>query len=371
LKRLVIHDREQLVLELANQMPPGGQVLARHCLTYADLQPAREETWWRGVLQGKLKPNLDAYPWRILPGRDAGGGLSAGFLVELAHGGAEYRRAYGVKSLAHLAQSKFLELVRAKEATLDDKYKYYLKRVPAEEIGPETRDDLQFTSCREPIAFSIGSLEAHLAASEPLMGQSDPPAEPPEPCMPIFIRPSAWEEGRHHAYRGGESESAALFSGQLYQDERTQKVFACLDACLEAQHAIEDGLSVTFTGETWSQLRKTLEQRRRRLGRPNEIILASVHRHPWSPGADEDGKRTCDACPTRETCSRTTAVPSRDDYQWHRAVFAGQPWATLLIWGYNARDQEDFRLYELRDLLFEHRSIRLLREKTPSQERAR
>ena len=74
----------------------------------------------------------------------------------------------------------------------------------------------------------------------------------------------------------------------------------------------------------------------------------------------------CDACTTATYCSRTTAQPSGADFQWHRSVFVGQPWTTLLIWGYNAREQEEFRLYGIENALFKERTIRLLKAKVTS-----
>ena len=92
------------------------------------------------------------------------------------------------------------------------------------------------------------------------------------------------------------------------------------------------------------------------------MIVASVHRHPWLPSQDEGGNRLCDRCSARERCTRTTAVQSADDVQFHRAVFAGQPWAALAIWGYTAHGEEDFRVFGLRNAGFRHRSIRLLKK---------
>ena len=102
-----------------------------------------------------------------------------------------------------------------------------------------------------------------------------------------------------------------------------------VDACIDARHADEEKYSVTFSGATWSRVRQVLQQRRRRLNRPHEIILGSVHGHNFTPGTKEDGGRLCDECPDLATCRKTTDVLSTDDLKWHRSVFAAQPYSIL------------------------------------------
>src|SRR5437660_4198809 len=90
--------------------------------------------------------------------------------------------------------------------------------------------------------------------------------------------------------------------------------------------------------------------RRQRLNRPHERLLGSVHGHNFTPPADANGRTMCDLCAVAKVCSRTTTVISTADQEWHRSVFAGQPWAVALIWGYTARPgEEDWRLYGLAD----------------------
>ncbi len=108
--------------------------------------------------------------------------------------------------------------------------------------------------------------------------------------------------------------------------------------------------------------RNLLEIRRRRLNRPHEIIVGSVHRHPFLPTADANGNRMCADCSVAKYCSRSTAVPSTDDFEWNRSVFSGQPYSLLLIWGYNAREEEDFRVYGLENASLKERTIQLLTE---------
>jgi hypothetical protein len=371
-KKYVIENSKQLVLDIVskpNGSAAGGQTatmsaqhVARVALIYSDFQPARDETWWLGVRAGRLTPDLNSHEMRVIPGADAGVGMLDGYVIELTDGNRSYRRAFTNRSMSNVANRKIVEIVKDRETeiSLNDEYSYYITTVPADADDQTDNTAMHVTSCREPLMFQNARLADYLASSETLQGVSEPPAELKERPMPIFVTADVWQESKEHAHRGGEQESAALFSGRLFRDTDSNEVFLRIDACLEAAHAVEEKLAVTFTGDTWAHARELLEVRRHRLNRPNEIIVGSVHRHPFLPSADASGNRKCQACTVAQYCSRSTAVPSTDDFEWLRSVFSGQPYCTLLIWGYNAREEEDFRLYGLDNASFKERSIRLL-----------
>jgi hypothetical protein len=351
---------QQLFLELADRTPPEGHILARVPIQHSDLRLARDETWWRGVRKGRLDLDLGRYEMQVLAGPQTGP-LVDGYSVQLTAGDQSFRRHFPVTSLNNLAQQQFVELVVNKSASLGEAYKYYLTKLPAQRDGQQETPPLAATQLNTPPKLDSLPLADLLAASRLAEGPSAVPelAEDESP-MHVFVTEDVWEECHQMAFRGGEAESGALISGRLCRDTQSPEVFVCFEASLEARHAVEEKFSVEFTGETWSHIRNLLEVRRQRLNRPHELIVASVHRHPWLPASDGEGKRTCDACPKRDRCTHTTATPSAADFEWHQAVFAGQPWGTLLIWGYTAREEEDFRLYGLRNAAFHQQPIRLL-----------
>ncbi len=325
---------------------------------------ARDETWLWGLRKGRLSPDLDSHEMRVIPGAEAGVGILDGYVIELTADGHSYRRAFTNRSMASVADRKILEIAANKESelSLDDQYSYYITSVPADDDDPLDDMAMNVKSCREPLVFEQARLADYMAHSKTLLGVSQPPPKPKETPMPIFVSQEVWQESKAQALRGGELESAALFSGRLFRDTDSSEVFLRLEACLEAAHAVEEKLAVTFTGETWMHARNLLEIRRRRLNRPHEIIVGSVHRHPFLPTADANGNRMCADCSVAKYCSRTTAVPSTDDFEWNRSVFSGQPYSLLLIWGYNAREEEDFRVYGLENASLKERTIQLLTE---------
>jgi hypothetical protein len=363
-----------LVVNLVTYENGKETLLARETPTPSDFMPLRDDVWLRGLRAGELSVDLRGIDMRIVAGETLKSGRLSGYAIELTDAdGRTSRRHYAAASLSRVANRAAQRLLDANVLRLADKYKYYLTAAGDANAGessatPPSADAAANTgrvaSRTRPLILESADLAHYMAASAPLEGPSTPllkGLEDREPPMPIFVDDEVWEQAQQLARRGGESESAAVFTGRLMRDTASPEVFMRLDACLEAKYATEEKFSVFFTGETWADLSRRLEQRRRRLDRPGEIILGSVHGHNFAPVADIDGVKTCEACAVAEVCTRTTAAYSTDDVDWHRSVFTGQPWAVLLVWGFNARDQEDWRLYGMSAGVLAMRSIRRLK----------
>ncbi|MGE0607275.1 MAG: hypothetical protein AB7O62_09295 [Pirellulales bacterium] len=359
--RVLTEDSRELVLELFSTQQDDRRIVARAPLEMADLLAVRDETWWTGVRGGMLEPRLENHELRVLPGEEHSGGRLQGYTLEMRDGPRRYRQSFSIHSLYRVAQRKTAELLAQKVPGCEEPLGYHLAAVPAEGEAPPAAASLtKAVQHRRPLVFEVASLADYMRRSEPLRGKSAPPEEIEPRPMQIYIPDDVWEHGTVEAYRGDKNESAAIFTGRLLRDTDSAEVFAVFDACLEAVQAVEQELSVEFTGETWSRIGGMLDLRRRR-GHPLEIILGSVHRHPFLPSADAEGRRTCEACSVAKYCSRTTASPSSDDFEWHRCVFAGQPWATLTIHGYTGREEPDFRMYTLADGAFREMTPRRLK----------
>lgn len=343
------------------------RLVAREPVTYPDLLAARDETWFRGLRAGLLGPDVHALSMQVLPGESHGADKIEGYTVELRDGRHSYRRHFPLTSLASVARRAALHLIERKVFDKKTDYTFFLTTVrpeaDAEPASPPTpADGSRFRHRLAPPAFEPAPLADFLGKSRllPSVSCPEPEAEKDDGAMPVFVTEDVWQQGRELARRGGENESAAVWTGRLLKDTDSPEIFLRLDACIEAEKATEEKLAVTFSGETWARVREVLDRRRRRLNRPHERLVGSVHGHNFKPSADKNGRRTCDACATAKVCSRTTAAASADDLEWHRAVFTGQPWAVLLVWGYNAREQEDWQLYGLADASLAPRPLRLL-----------
>ena len=352
------------------------RLLAREPVSATDLGPMRDETWLNGLRAGHLGWNRHELTVTVQPGpssEDRGDRL-LNFDLELRQGERGFLQTFSMLSLAFVAE-RAKNRLKSQGALEGQECQFVLRALEAEAVqaGSSASQPGSHLSKRavvtrraktaEPIC-ETGSLSRHLHKSDLLQSPSLEPKAGDEGEMGpyIFVPPDVWTETDQSARRGGEVESAALWTGRLMKDEESPEIFLLVDACLPAEHAEQEKYSVRFSGETWSHIEGRLETRRKRLGRPAERILGSVHGHNFPVAADENGQKRCALCYQAKVCGRTNALISRDDEQWHRSVFSGQPWATLLIFGWNARDEEDWKLYGLKEGRLQPRTIRLLRD---------
>jgi hypothetical protein len=369
MKPIRTHTGDDLVLGILAKRDGDQRLLGREIVCEADLLPARDDAFLRGVRAGLLGTDLAKVSMNIIPGETVTPDRVVGYTIELRDEGKSYRQRFGLTSLAPVARRAVARLVEQEALKDGDDYSFFLTTVrpdgDAEPVEGKSsangHNGMKATRRQESLVLEPARLQDYVRNSELLTGCTEPTEAEVEPPMPIFVADDVWKEGHDLARRGGELESAAVWTGRLMRDTESPEVFMLLEACLEAEHAQEEKLAVTFSGETWARIRELLDMRRRRLNRPHERILGSVHGHPFLPEADEKGNRKCSLCATAKVCSRTTAIASLADIQWHLSVFCGQPWATLTVWGFTAREEEDWRVYGLSEATLQPRTIRRLK----------
>jgi hypothetical protein len=375
---VIMADGRELVVDLMSlKQGDDGRLLGREVVRSSDLSLVRDETWLEGVRKGTLpavEPSL--FSMNIVPGdrRDEG---MAGYGVELIHNGDRHKRSFSIHSLAPVARRQLARLLERETVDADVQCGYRLNSVPSASASSaiaadEEKDNFipadklakRVTRRTEPIVFESAPLADFLRRSEVMARANGSREEEAEDApMPVFTTSEAWAQGYELSRRGGECESAAVLTGRLMRDVDSPEIFLVIDACIEAEHAEESEVSVTFTGDTWARVRDVLRQRRKRLGRPHERICGTAHSHPWLPGKNEKGEDSCDTCPKASTCDRTTAVASQADRNfWQTVHGAGQPWSVLLIHGLTATGADDWRLYHLADGSLVPRSIRCLKD---------
>lgn len=367
-----------LVLGVAKHDDQKVKLLAVEAITNGDILTVRDETLWHGVRDGKLSYSLESLCLMLVPGTRLEGGVLDGYSVELTDaessdgrrkgGRNRFRRRFSVHSLDQAGRRAVRRLLKNKQLASNDKVNYCLYSVSStDSLRTQPRpavEDARIVTRFNPPVFEEAPLQEYIDGSKLLThaAAADQPTEEEDARLfaPAFIAEEAWRQGRDFAQRGNDLESAAVWVGRLMRDVKTRTVFMLIDACLEAKHAAEAEYSVTFSGATWARLRTTIEQRRVRLNRPHEIMLGSVHGHNFPLHVDTDGGSKCPVCEHRQTCALTTAVASSSDVDWHRCVFAAQPWAVLGLWGSNARNEQVWRMYGLADGTLMPRGIRIL-----------
>ncbi len=370
---------DRLTLGLLVRKNGQSKLMMRKPIAHSDLRAARDETWWQAVRSGVLPEDLAALHMEVLPGENLNADWVDGFSVHLSDGKRSFIRHFPNSFFSSTAMMLKRDLIKREVITKHDTCFYFLSAIPAEaaareeekllvppEAGPEVPviPELKVRVRPNPVPLGKASLAEYQKASEPMPGNPEPDldhgTDTVEP-MPIFITRDAWRQSHELARRGGKKESAGILVGRLMRDEASPELFMVVEACLEAEEASEHDYSVTFSGETWSRIHRILEQRRHRLHRPNEIILGSVHGHNFMVGENSQGRSECDTCDQRHACSQTTAFASPSDMEWHQIHFTGQPWAVLLVWGWNVRGNEEWRLHGLSGAVLAPRGLEQLK----------
>lgn len=363
MKYVTLTNGEHLAVDVYSKADEP-KLLGRETVTVGDLALARDETWREALRKGKLDERDPCeFALRVLPGKITKAGRMEDYLVELSDGDDVFQRRFSIYSLAPVARRRAAALLEAETIPEDGDYHFGITSVPRSlrDNGDEPQTRAKVIQHTEPLLLEEASLQEYLARSEQIPCDTAEPLEEPEPPLPVFFAPGVWEAGKDCARRGKENESGGVFTGRLLRDVDSPELFLTVDACIEAEFADEQKLSVTFSGESWAKIREVLRFRRKRMSRPNERIIGAVHGHNFLPSADSKGNRQCEVCTVAKYCSRTTAVASTDDFHWHASVFGGgQPWAISLIWGFTARSQDDWRLYHFNDATLEARSARRL-----------
>lgn len=362
------------VLAITSKRHGDQVVLAYERTTPSDLLAAKAETWLHGMRTDCLSTDLAACRMTLAPGAQEGGRLQD-YVVELDDGSRSYRQTFSIYSLKSVAQRASVRLTNENVFRSDDQVLYYLPATdpgraaggfaPDGPLDGAAAEGVQVRSCSPPLVIEEASLAPFLAASEPLeagwTGSTFTAEQEERLYIPAFVFDDVWAQGLQCARRGEDLESAGMWVGRLLRDRESRELFLVIDGCIEARHeAVEKRYSVELSGETWNAIRGVLEQRRRRLGRPNEILLGSVHGHNFLPGVEEGNGSSCATCPKAAECTQTTATASAFDLDWHHCVFSNQPWAILGVWGYNVRGEEVWQMYGLADGTLLPRSIRVL-----------
>lgn len=369
-----------LVVDIYGYKGTEKRLLWRETLKPSDVTLAGDETWWQGLVQGKLTAALGDHAQAILPGRQQAHGHLEGYILELSEKQRSspsreprvFRLPFSTSGLTHVATRGLRKAGGGQDQKIDG-YTYGLSLLPAEAVGgPRDAEEgqssrggtMRVRSRSNRFMLEEAPLASYLDRSGSLEGPSTPMVgNPPEDRVlsPVFVTEEAWSHAHDVSRRGGDCESGGIFTGYLVRDTESSMIYRVIEACLEAENAESHAAALTFTGDTWGGLTTELEQRRRRLNRPNEMILGSTHGHNFHPRAAAEDSETYSTCEVRDTCIRTTAAASAQDLEWHRAVFAGQPWAVLLVWGWNANKREDWRLYGLTNAQLSQLPVRLLK----------
>jgi hypothetical protein len=358
----VQNQKFQFEIELRRR---GGALVAREAVAPGRLRPLVDDALWRAQRRGIVGPRRSLARWDLEPVfAGAGAPRVEGIDLRVEAEGGRFSRRYGLGVFREPAASFRDRLVVDAAIARDEEIEIGVRAIEPQLVSPGAAPPgVEIRLEEPPLPLTPGSLRDLLARSRP----HNPEAEKADDA-PVFILGQALEEARSHcrsgdsqSHGGGALEGAAFLVGRLHADVDHPEIFAVIEAALEARHALRERFSVEPTAETYRDLESRIAVRRRLLGRPEEILLATAHAHPFAPSISrETGKAQCPECPLRAECKLDSAFWSADDARYTESLFVKAPHGVGLVWGLSPRFEDVLRVYGFRDGVMEERGIRIV-----------
>jgi hypothetical protein len=174
--------------------------------------------------------------------------------------------------------------------------------------------------CREPAAaqakplFLTEEVEPPLPLGADLLSELTRSATPvgvvDADLMPVVIPRQVLREAADLSRSSGARETGGILIGRLHRDPQLGAIFARITAQLPARYVEATIASLTFTKETWTDIRTALELRK-----SDELMAGWWHNHPT--------RELCKQCPLerQRVCKLAKDYYSAHDHALHRAVF--------------------------------------------------
>lgn len=270
-----------------------------------------------------------------------------GFRIHIAPpGGRDWHADFPADTyFAEAAREASVRLIKTGALAVGDKVQYRaaaFSRPPGAANAPGLRFD---TADRPaPLTLREAQLDVRLASSR-IFGP------PNADDFEVLVPQTALSEAVEQTKAAGDRETGGILIGHLHRDPGTYEVFAEVTAQVPARHTESDSVKLTFTSDTWTDVRGALALRRR-----DEIMLGWWHSHPalaW-----------CRKCPPerQRECHLATGFLSADDTALHRAMFPRAFSLALVLT--HTLDRVDPALFGWRAGVLQPRAFRLLANST-------
>ena len=266
-----------------------------------------------------------------------------GFRVDVEAGGAcEASIEFGTTHFRKFAKRASAALVERGALKKGERFKYVAAAFPQPERPP---DSFRFTA--ESSAPQLSLKETPLAQ---FVRDSNPAGEPAPDDMPLFIPQRVLDEAAELSKGAGAKETGGVLIGHLHRDAGLPEVFAEVTAQIPARHTEANLTKLTFTSETWTDVRAALALRRR-----DEIMLGWWHSHPlreWCKGCSAESQRAC---------AMARDFFSAHDHALHRTIFP-RAYSVALVVNDLPSGEATFSVFGWRRGLLEPRGFRVAGE---------
>jgi len=288
-----------------------GTVLAR-CPAAPDWEPAVEWARYEGLRRGLVTAGADPHidpSWHPTEGEP----YVVGFGVHLVTpGGCTVQSQFPITYFESIAREASAELVHQGHLEEGEQFLFTASAYVGEVTAPaDVGSRVRAEEASPPLPLRKGRLEEVMALASPVddVGRGVPPVVLPSEVL---------DEACTVAHEAAPDEAGGILIGHLYRDPEAESIFAVITAQVPATRVHADTTSLTFTADTWADVRAAIALRNRQ-----EMMLGWFHSHPvrdWC--GDESGNQ--------ESREMLAEIFSHRDRAVHRTVFS-QPWAVALV----------------------------------------
>ena len=323
---------------------PVGQVALS-----VDWEPARECTEFEAVRRGAMalgdagSVSLLHPVWHPKLGEP----YTNGFRVSVKSNGSpevsvDFSSAY-FKSFAAQASSQFVEKGDLKEG---DTFCYVVLAFPQND---EQQNGAGPCFTVEEVSSLLPLKETRLQV---FLNHAEPQGEIAPSAMPVFVPQRVLDEAATLTREAKAKETGGILVGYLHRDDSIPEVFAEVTAQLPARHTKAELTKLTFTPETWTDVRAALELRRR-----EEIMLGWWHSHP--------AREWCKDCSveSQRVCKMARDFFSAHDHALHRAIFP-KAYSIALVVNDVSFAEPSFSLFGWKDALLVPRGFHVTGERS-------
>jgi len=248
------------------------------------------------------------------------------------------------KALATQASAHFVERGKLQPG---DKIRFLVSAFQQQEEAALSGLQLSTEEIAPAIPIRIRSLQEFLERAE-RRGQND------GYDIPVFMPTQVLEEAAALTRQIEAKETGGILIGHLHRDHKSGDLFAEITAQIHARHTESELTRLTFTAQTWTEVRMALELRKR-----DEIMLGWWHSHPV--------REWCKSCaPERQrVCAMAGDFFSAHDQAMHRTIFP-RAYSVALVVNDVQADDVTFSAFGWRNGLIETRGFAVTRAAPPA-----
>lgn len=314
---------------------PGGELLG-HVDLDPDWDPAVEWTRLSGLRAcGIWSPGSHAVR-AIVPlwHGEQGEPFMRGFGVTLSDGGDRtWDEEFSIRYFAEPARRAAADLIAQGVMTPGESYLY--RTLAYEPDASAARDTPTFSARELPPPLVLHDLpQAALDGASPRHGDAQPGD------FEVYVPAEVLEEASTLTADAGDRETGGILVGHLGRAPRsaaddagagdrggTPDICVALTAIIPARHTVEHSTRLTFTSDTWTDVRRMVQLRGM-----GELVLGWWHSHPVFAWCRERGCST----EAQRQCASAQGFFSEDDGALHRTMFP-RAFTVALLMSHSAR----------------------------------